>query len=270
MPRFSLKQKHVVITGASDGIGRALALECGSVGARVTLSARSQGKLDAVASAIVMAGGAAIAVTADVADRVACQSLVERAIALHGPIDVLVCNAGIGSAAPGAELIDLDIVQRTMDINFMGAVRLTAAALESLRQTRGRIVAVSSLQGLVGFPNASAYSASKHAMQGFYDSLRIDLAGEVTVLVVSPGPVATSIHKTRAREGKTTSGELIARRSMPVARCATLIRAAIEAGSRDLVMTARGKLAARLYPFCPDFVDARIVAATRRFYADKR
>lgn len=107
-------------------------------------------------------------------------------------------------------------------------------------------------------------------MQGFYDSLRIDLAGEVTVLVVSPGPVATSIHETRAVEGKTTSDELVARRSMPVARCATLIRGAIEAGSRDLVMTGRGKLAARFYPFFPAFVDARIVAATKRFYADQR
>jgi short-subunit dehydrogenase len=269
MARFSLKQKHVVITGASDGIGRALALECVGVGARVTLSARSQGKLDAVAGAIVAAGGTAIAVTADVADRAQCQNLVERAVALHGPIDVLVCNAGIGSVAQGDELINLDDIQRTMDINFMGAVRVTAAALDSLRQTRGRIVAVSSLQGLVGFPKAVAYSASKHAMQGFYDSLRIDLAGAVSVLVVSPGPVATSIQRPRALRGKTTSDELLARRSMPAARCATLVRAAIEAGSRDLVMTGRGKLAARLYPFFPDFVDARIVAAIKRFYADQ-
>jgi short-subunit dehydrogenase len=120
-------------------------------------------------------------------------------------------------------------------------------------------VAVSSLQGLLGFPKASAYSASKHAMQGFFDSLRIDLAGTVDVLVVSPGPVATNIHRVDARPGKIVSDEEIEKRSMPVAECVRLIRRAIEARRRDLVMTAMGRLAVRLYPFVPAFVDAQVV-----------
>jgi short-subunit dehydrogenase len=99
-------------------------------------------------------------------------------------------------------------------------------------------VAVSSLQGLLGFPKASAYSASKHAMQGFFDSLRIDLAGTVDVLVVSPGPVATNIHRVDARPGKIVSDEEIEKRSMPVAECVRLTRRAIAARRRDLVMTA--------------------------------
>jgi short-subunit dehydrogenase len=127
-------------------------------------------------------------------------------------------------------------------------------------------VAVSSLQGLLGFPKASAYSASKHAMQGFFDSLRIDLAGTVDVLVVSPGPVATNIHRVDARPGKIVSDEEIEKRSMPVAECVRLIRRAIEARRRDLVMTAMGRLAVRLYPFVPAFVDAQVVRANQRFY----
>jgi short-subunit dehydrogenase len=138
----------------------------------------------------------------------------------------------------------------------MGAVHATAAALPSLRRTRGLIVAISSLQGLVAFPHAAGYAASKHAMQGFFDSLRLDLAGAVDVLVVSPGPVATKIHVDGVPETRRLSTATVERRSMPVRRCAALIRAAIESGRRDLVMTFGGRLAARLYPFVPGFVDA--------------
>jgi short-subunit dehydrogenase len=153
-----------------------------------------------------------------------------------------------------------------MEVNFMGAVHATAAALTSLRQTRGLIVAISSLQGLIGFPRATAYAATKHAMQGFFDCLRIDLKGDVGVLVVSPGPVATAIHQRDAAPSKTISDEKVVRRSMSAAHCAKLICRAIERRQRNLVMTWEGRLAASLYPFFPGFVDKQVVKATKRFY----
>src|SRR5262249_31591722 len=125
-------------------------------------------------------------------------------------------------------------------------------------------------QGLLGFPKSCAYAASKHAMQGFFDSLRIDLAGAVGVLVVSPGPVATNINRLDPTPGKKVSDEVLARQAMPVAECARLIRRAIEARRRDLVMTSAGRLAVRLYPFFPGFVDTQVLKANRRFYGGGR
>lgn len=129
MVRFPVKAKDVVITGASDGIRRALAIELASRGARVTLSARSRGKLEAAAEEIPKAGRAAIAIPTDVCIENDCRELMENAIAAHGAIDVLVCNAGIGSSATqGDDLIAIEAVRRTMAFNFVGAVHATAAA----------------------------------------------------------------------------------------------------------------------------------------------
>ena len=103
-------------------------------------------------------------------------------------------------------------------------------------------------------------------MQGFFDCLRIDLKGDVGVLVVSPGPVATGIHQRDAAPSKTVSNEKVVGHSMSAARCATLISRAIERRQRSLVMTWEGRLAAYLYPFFPGFVDKQVVKATERFY----
>jgi len=263
----SLQRKHVVITGGSDGIGRALALEVARRGARVTLAARSADKLAAVAQEIAAAGAEALAVPTDVASEASCRELVAQAVARFGDVDVLVCNAGIGSAAQGGEVVPVAAIRKTMEVNFMGAVHATAAALPSLRKTHGLIVGVSSWQGLFAFPNSAGYAASKHAMQGFFDSLRLDLRGAVDVLVVSPGPVATAIHFTDPARARNLTRTRIEKQCMPVAECAGLIRTAIEARRRDLVMTRTGQLAAKLYPFFPDFVDEQIVRASRRFYS---
>jgi len=268
MARFPLRDRHIVITGASDGIGRSLAVDAAGRGARVTLAARSAAKLEEVAAEIRRRGASAAIVPTDVADEQACRALIDNAIAAHGDIDVLVCNAGIGSATEGGDLLNLDALRTMMGINFMGAVQPAIAALPSLRKRRGLLVAVSSLQGLMGFPGSAAYSASKHAMQGYFDSLRFDLKDSgVDVLTVSPGPVATSIHVSAAPRNARLSHEKIERRSMAVGTCAALIADAIEARSRNLVMTTGGKLAYALRPFVPQLVDNLLERSVRAFYS---
>jgi short-subunit dehydrogenase len=267
MATYPLRGKHVVITGASSGIGRGVALEAAKRGARVSLAARSADALGDIVREIVAAGGAAAAYPTDVSDETACRRLVDRAIAAQGEIDVLICNAGLGSATQGNELIDLDVIRRLMDVNFLGAVYVTAAALESLRTRRGLVVAVSSLQGLLSLPKSSAYSASKHAMQGYFSSLRIDLRDSgVGVLIVSPGAVATEIHRGQESRYASMTMDKVMKRSMPVATCATLICDAIEERRRDLVMTFGGKLMLRLRPFLPSFVDGMVTRSVHRLY----
>ena len=118
---FEMKGMHIAITGASERIGRAIALECARHGARVTLSARSRDKLEAVSVEITNAHGVATPIPADVASEAECRALMEEASAVNGPIDVLICNAGIGSAVQGGELISIDTIRRTMEVNFMGS-----------------------------------------------------------------------------------------------------------------------------------------------------
>jgi short-subunit dehydrogenase len=263
MIRRSIEGKHVLITGASSGIGRALAFEMARRGARVSLAGRSVDKLEEGASEIRQRGGSARTIWADVSVETECRALMDCALEGFGEIDMLVCNAGGRVATKENETISrVEMINRLMDLNFMSAVYTTLAALPSLRKTSGLIVAVSSVQGLIPFPNACGYNAAKHAMQGFFDCLRLDLKGTVDVLVVSPGPVATAAH---AHSGLTK--EQVDARAMPVDKCARIIRRAIETRRRNTVMTLRLNLAAKLYPFVPDLVDAWTMWSTKRFYA---
>jgi short-subunit dehydrogenase len=262
-----LNQSHVVVTGASEGIGRAVALEAARRGARLTLAARSAEKLEALRQEIAAAGSEAEAIRTDVTREDDCRNLMSAAAARFGGIDILVANAGVGSASQtGVEATDPASVRHFMEVNFMGAVHTTHAALPYLKASAGLIAAISSLQGLIGFPVSPGYAASKHAMQGFFNSLRINLAGQVRVLVVSPGPVDTAIHVKGASAAAPPPAQRMARASMPVETCARLICDAVEAGRRDCIMTAPGKLAHWLYPFVPDFVDGRTARAVQQFY----
>jgi NAD(P)-dependent dehydrogenase (short-subunit alcohol dehydrogenase family) len=141
-------------------------------------------------------GRAAVAVPTDVAVEAECRALVARAAAEFGRLDVLVCNAGISMWARFDALADLRGLERIMQVNYFGAVYCAHAALPHLKRSGGRIVAVSSLTGKTGVPTRTGYAASKHAMAGFFDSLRIELAGEgVSVTVVYPGFVATGVRR---------------------------------------------------------------------------
>jgi NAD(P)-dependent dehydrogenase (short-subunit alcohol dehydrogenase family) len=265
-----MRDRTFVVTGASDGIGRTLAVELAKAGANVVLAARSA---DGLAETVGLAGPEAermLAVPTDVADPAACERLIAAAVARFGALDVLVNNAGISMQARVDAITDLAVFERVMRVNYLGAVYCTHAALPHLKARRGLLVAVSSLQGKTGFPTYSGYAASKHAMQGFFDSLRIELVGDgVGVLVVSPGPIDTAIHQRRlgadgahhgASSGGTASASL-----MPVAECVRQILRAIRRRDRELVMTAAGKAGQWLKLVAPSMLDRLVADAIEKF-----
>jgi short-subunit dehydrogenase len=253
-----MKDNVVAITGASKGIGAELARQLAAKGARLVLAARNEKGLEAVAAQCRAAGAPVVSVKADVANERDCQTIVAGAVLAFGRLDTLVNNAGVSMWAKFEDIEDMAILERIMQVNYMGSVYCTRHALPHLRETRGRIVGIASLTGLVGVPTRSGYSASKHAMRGFFDSLRIELADAgVTVTMIYPGFVATGIRENATGpNGKpilvspVKEGEV-----MGVEDCAARIVRATERREREVVMTARGKMGLWLKLLAPSLVD---------------
>jgi short-subunit dehydrogenase len=253
-----VKDKVIVITGASKGIGAELARQLAARGARLVLAARNDAELEEVARACRALGAAVVNVKADVSLERDCQAIVAGAVLAFGRLDVLVNNAGISMWAKFEDIEDLSILERIMKVNYMGAVYCTRHALPHLRQSRGLLVGVASLAGKVGVPTRTGYSASKHAMTGFFDSLRIELQDSgVDVTMIYPGFVATGIRENAAGpDGKpiqvspVKEGEV-----MSVEDCAARIVTAIERREREVVMTARGKIGLWLKLVAPGLID---------------
>jgi short-subunit dehydrogenase len=250
----------VVLTGASAGIGREMALQLAAQGAALVLAARDPARLGQVADACRALGARALAVPTDVGDEAQCRALVERAVAGFGRIDTLVNNAGIGMWARFDEMTDLAPFEQIMRVNYLGSVYPTFYALPHLKQTGGRIVAVNSLTGRTGVPTRSGYAASKHAVAGFFDSIRIELEESgVTVTQVFPGFVATEIRERAFGPDGRPLGEgnspVREREVMTAEECARQIIAAAAGRKRELIMTLRGKIGARLKLVAPRLVD---------------
>ena len=167
------KNKVVIVTGASSGIGEAMAREFAAQGARVVLGARSVQKLQLIAGDIRSRGGQAAYCGVDVTDVGECRRLIDTAVREFGGIDVLVCNAGLSMRAIFDD-VDLEVLHRLMDVNFWGTVNCCKFALPYLQQSHGSIVGISSVAGLHGLPGRTGYSASKFAMTGFLETLRIE------------------------------------------------------------------------------------------------
>lgn len=157
----------IVLTGASEGIGRALALELARRRLALVLAARSRERLEEAARECEAAGSQCLVVPTDVTDARQCSALIDAAVARFGRIDVLINNAGSTMWSRFDALSDLGVIEQVMRVNYLSAVYLTAAALPWLKQTHGRLVAVTSVAGLTGVPERTGYAASKHAMTGF-------------------------------------------------------------------------------------------------------
>jgi short-subunit dehydrogenase len=259
--------KTIVLTGASTGIGRALSLELAPQGPRLVLAARDEERLERVASECRALGAKrAIAVKADVTAPEACGRVVERAVAEFGGIDVLVNNAGISMIARFDEIRDLSVFERILRVNYLGAVYMTHHALPHLKRSRGLIVAVASLTGLTGVPTRTGYSASKHAMIGFFDSLRVELLDSgVDVTVVAPDFVVSEIHRRSfGPDGQPLGATpMQEEKIMSAAECARRIARAMERRQRLAVLSLRGRLGRYVRLFAPGLIDRIALKAVR-------
>ena len=250
--RQHFDDQAVLVTGASRGIGREMALRLAGAGARVLLMARGREALQDTASACRAAGGRAVVVEGDVSVEGDCASAVKQASQEFGRLDMLIVNAGISMLSLFEDLEDAGPVERVMRVNYLGAVYCVQHALPHLIESRGRVVAVSSLTGLTGVPTRTGYAASKHAMRGFFDSLRIEVRRHgVSVTVAYPGFVDTGIRKRAVGEGPGRRPGA----SMSADECARRILIAAARRRRELVMTPKGKAGRWLKLIAPGLVD---------------
>lgn len=252
----------MVVTGASEGIGRALSEALAPQGPRLVLAARNADRLESLAARCRAAGAETLVVPGDLTDEAQCAALVDATIARFGRLDTLVANAGRTMWARADEIRDTAIFRGVMELNYFSVVWLTLAALPHLKASRGRIVPVASVAGLTGVPSRSAYCASKHALIGFFDSLRIELAGTgVTVTTICPDFVVSEIHR-RAFDGEGRplgQSPMQESRIMTAEECAALMVPAMAARRRLLITSTRGKLGHFLKIFAPGIID-RIAA----------
>ena len=203
----NFKDKVVIVTGASSGIGEAMAREFAAQGARVVLGARSVQKLQLIAGEIRSQGGQAAYCGVDVTNVDECRRLIETAVNEFGGIDVLVCNAGLSMRAIFDD-VDLGVLHRLMDVNFWGTVNCCKFALPYLQRSRGSIVGISSVAGLHGLPGRTGYSASKYAMTGFLETLRIEnLKKGLHVMIACPGFTASNVRFSALTADGSAQGE---------------------------------------------------------------
>ncbi|HLG52851.1 MAG TPA: SDR family oxidoreductase, partial [Steroidobacteraceae bacterium] len=263
----SFKDKVVVVTGASEGIGRALALSLAGAEARLVLAARNAERLVSLSDECAARGATALTVPTDVTLRADCDALVEAALTRFGVIDVLLHNAGSTMWSRLDELEDPELLERLMRTNYLGAAWLTWKALPALAARRGRIVAVASLAGLVGVPTRTGYAASKHAMIGFFDSLRIELAGSgVSVTVVAPDFVRSEIHRRAiGPDGRPLGTSPMQETEIMTAdECAAIILDATLRRRRLVITSLRGRALRWLKLLAPALVDRLADRAIRR------
>jgi len=187
--------KVVVVTGAASGLGRAIALRFAAAGARIVALDRDPSQLDAFDRELGAIGTERLALPVDVTDASACDTAIAAAVARFGSIDVLVNNAGISHRSAFAATAP-EVIRRVVEVNFFGAVNCTHAALPHLLASRGIIVTMSSVAGFAPLIGRTGYAASKHALHGFFESLRAEVASEgVDVVMVCPSFIATGIDR---------------------------------------------------------------------------
>jgi len=252
-----MKDKVVIITGASSGIGKALAEVFSHAGARVVLAARSKDKLDAIAAGLP---SESLTVRCDVQNEEDCRQLIEESIARFGKIDILINNAGISMRALFVDL-DLEVMKRVMDINFWGSVYCTKYALPHLLRQRGSLIGISSIAGYRGLPGRSGYSASKFAMQGFIESIRTEhLKDGLHAMIVCPGFTASNIRNTALTHDGSMQGEtpLKEEKLMPAEEVARKILRATRKRKRTLILTLQGKLTVFLNKWLPGWMDKQV------------
>ncbi len=252
-----MKNKVVLITGASSGIGRALAVEAARRGAKLALMARNAIELEKTARLCKASGSEVFVFAGDVSRENDCKDFVERALDNFGAIDVLINNAGISMRALLLDL-ELEVIRKVMNVNFWGTVYCTKFALSHLLKSKGSVVGISSIAGYKGLPGRTGYAASKFAMQGFLEALRIEnLHRGLHVLVACPGFTASNIRNAALAADGSAQGESPRDegRMMKAEEVAIHVLHAVEKRRNAIVLTRQGKLTVWLNKFFPSLVD---------------
>lgn len=251
------KDKVVIVTGASSGIGEATAREFAKNGSKVVLAARSEEKLLNIVTDIKANNGEACYVKTDVTLEHDCKKLIETAVSKYGNLHILINNAGLSMRASFDE-VDLKVLHRLMDVNFWGTVYCTKYALPYLISNKGSLVGVSSIAGFHGLPGRTGYSASKFAIHGFLETLRIEnLKKGLHVMIIAPGFTSTEIRKHALTADGTEQGE--SPRNEEKLRSPELVAKWILKGikkkKRNKLLTWVGRLTALFQRIIPAVVD---------------
>lgn len=255
-----VQNKVVIVTGASSGIGLACAREFALKGSSVVLAARNFEAIEKESEEINSGGFNAFAVKTDVSEENDCRKLIEAATDKYGRIDVLINNAGISMRALFDD-VDLKVLKRLMDVNFWGTVYCTKFALPMLLESKGTVTGISSIAGFHGLPGRTGYSASKFAMHGFLEALRIEnLHTGLHVLIAAPGFTASNIRKTALVADGEHQGESprTEDKMMPAGEVAKHIYKAIKKRKRSLILTSQGKSAVLLKKILPKLLDSMV------------
>jgi len=255
--RVKFDSKVAIITGASSGIGKALAFELSKRGAKVVLGARNKNTLDNVVKQINLSGGKAIAVKCDVSVENDCKNLIDATYSEYGRIDFLINNAGISMRAIFDD-VDLSVLHSLMNVNFWGTVYCTKYALPYLIESRGSVSGVSSIAGFHGLPGRTGYSASKYAMHGFLETIRVEnLKRGLHVMIAAPGFTESNVRNAALTADGSNQGESprAEEKMMTSEEVACIIANALERRKRQVVMTTVGKTAVLIKKFFPAFLD---------------
>ncbi|GAC1300980.1 MAG: SDR family oxidoreductase [Mucilaginibacter sp.] len=255
---MKLNDKVAIITGASSGIGKSLAVEFAKRGCNLVLAARQYVTLCEITQSLEQQYNIkAVAVQCDVSIEEDCDHLVKQALTTFSKIDILVNNAGISMRALFKDA-DISVLKSVMDVNFWGTVYCTKYALPEILKTKGSIVGVSSIAGYKGLPGRTGYSASKFAMNGFLDALRVEnLHTGIHVMTACPGFTASNIRNTALAADGTQQGEstLEEDKMMTSEEVAKIIADGVENRERTLIMTGQGTLTVFLNKFLPGLLD---------------
>jgi dehydrogenase/reductase SDR family protein 7B len=261
-----MKDKVVLITGGTSGIGRACAVAFGQAGARVVVTGRDDARLQDTARALAALGIPHRTVRADVGVEADSARAVEETVAAFGRLDVLLNNAGISMRARFQD-VDLSVIERLMQTNFFGTVYTTKFALPHLLASQGSVVGVSSIAGYRGLPGRTGYSASKFAMHGFLEALRTELLPQgVHVLLACPGFTASNIRQVALAADGSPQGESPRdeQKMMSSEEVAGHILGAVRRRRRDLVLTGQGKLTVFLNKWLPALTDKLVLNHFRK------
>jgi len=252
-----MKNKVVIITGASSGIGLATAFEFARRGAKVVMAARSIDKLEEYSETVRQLGGGVLTVKADVSVEDDCKALVEKTVKEFGKIDILVSNAGISMRATFEDL-ELPVIKKVIDTNLWGLIFCTKYALPYIIKEKGSVVGVSSVTGFAPLPGRSGYAASKYGMHGFLETLRMEMKHRgVHVMIVAPGFTASNIRKSAliadgSQQGETPRHE---EKMMSAEEVACHIVNGVIDRRRTIILTTVGKMTVLLYKFFPALVE---------------